>query len=217
MKQLGKSRIYSMGDGELVFEAFAPVEGKKDTFRRIAFRSENVDYLHEIDDTTSAITLKNGVTIPAAMPFEKLKRAVFDNDLSTGSFVDLSLVTGAAVGEVAAVRLSKNFNPAAEAPKADSKKPLEIIVFAHEQRTDRNFRRLTFTDAMIDSFEPHSERKDSETYISLKKAVDDWEDFYIAIPLNTFTYQLDEAKRRGASQLDLGEMTRPKSTTALRM
>ncbi|MDE1153134.1 MAG: hypothetical protein PW788_11410 [Micavibrio sp.] len=217
MKQLGKSRIFSMADEDFLIEAFAPVEGGKDAWRRIAFRAGNVDYLHEIDEKTSGITLKNGVTIPTTLPFAELKRQIFEPDTSTGNSIDLSLVTGAAVGAVAAVRLSKNFNPAAETAKAETKKPMEIIVFAHEARNDRNFRRLIFTDAMIDNFEAHPERKDSETYISLKKTLDDWDDFYIPLPLTTFTYYLDEAKRRGAPQLDLGEATRPKSTAALKM
>ncbi|MBI1214439.1 MAG: hypothetical protein GC185_01310 [Alphaproteobacteria bacterium] len=206
------------GEGEdLVIEAQAPVDGTADQFRRVAFKSPMIDMLFEFDEGISGITLKNGVTIPVAMPFPELKRRIYDNDASTGTSIDLSLVTGKAVKEAQEVRLSKRFNPAAESCTVSEEKELEILVFAHQKRNDREFKRLRIPESKIGYCEPHVERKDTETFIDMKSPVDGWSSFYIMVPLPSFLYYVKEAKQNGQGTLDIMELSRPKTTAKLKL
>ncbi len=216
MKELRKSRIYSLGDDELLIEAQAPIEGHQKEYRRMAFKASQVDYLYEIDDKTSGMVLANGIAIPVALAFAELKKQVYTPDLSTGANLDLSLVTGAAVAEARALRLSKEFNPAAEAPKAEAGE-LNIVMYAHLGPTDKEFRRVVLPESLIDHFEAHSQRKDTEIYIALKDTLDDWDEMYAAVSLPNFTWHIENAKKNGEAQLDLTDVTRPKNTTSLRM
>jgi hypothetical protein len=219
VKELGKARVFSRDRADdLLIEALAPVEGS-DEFRAIAFRESRIDYLFAFDAGLSGIALKNGVTIPVALPFASLKQKIYGNDFDTGASIDLTLVTGKPVKEEQELRLSKKFNPAAENTPPPEEKPLEMIIFAHGKPTDREFKRLRLREDQIAYYEQHAERKDRETYVSLKpgQSVDGWSKFYIATPLHYFTYYLTNAKKEGLTVLDLSEATRPKDTSALRM
>ncbi|TAL35527.1 MAG: hypothetical protein EPN97_07050 [Alphaproteobacteria bacterium] len=219
MKELGKARVFSRDrENDLLIEALAPVEGS-DEFRAIAFRESRIDYLFAFDETLSGIALKNGVTIPVALPFASLKQKIYGNDFDTGGSIDLTLVTGKPVKQEQELRLSKKFNPAADNAPPPDEKPLEIIVFAHGKPTDREFKRLRLREDQISHYEQHTDRKDSETFIALKpgQTADGWSRFYVATPLHYFTYYLTYAKKEGQTVLDLSEATRPKDTSALRM
>lgn len=220
MKELGKARVFSRDrEDDLLIEALAPVEGR-DEFRAIAFRESRIDYLFSFDENLSGITLNNGVTIPVALPFAELKRRIYCNDFDTGGAIDLTLVTGKPVKDEQELRLSKKFNPAAEAaPVVADGKDLEIILIAHGKPTDRQFKRLRVPESAIGYFEPHNDRKDKETFVSLKPGctIDGWSQFYVAAPLHYFTYYINQAKSRGDAVLDLSETTRPKDTSSLKM
>ena len=220
MSELGKSKVYRMGGEDLLVEAYAPVEGKADEYRRISFKSQLIDYVFEIDDKLSGLVLSNGVTIPVALTFDSLKAAVYEPDFKSGSGIDLTLVTGKAVGDVQAVRLAKTFNPAASAEAPKENKPLQITGFAHpKQSLDMGFKRLSFYDSQIDHFEPSTARPDSETFIQLKTgySADGLTTFFLPIPLTSFTYLLNQAKQQGQAALDISEMTRPKTTKNLNL
>jgi hypothetical protein len=218
MKELGKARVLSRTEeSDLLIEALTPVEGGGD-FRAIAFKASRIDCVFAIEDKISAILLDNGVTIPVALPFADLKRRIYRNDFSEGDSIDLTLVSGKAVGAVQELRLAKKFNPAAaEAPTTDT--VLKVTMFAHAKATDREFRRITVSEKQIDFYEPSAQRKDTDTFISLKKGVtiDGWTDFFVAMPLTNFTYYLNQAKLAGREALDISEATRPRDTKALKM
>lgn len=215
VKGLGKSKVFNLaGSDDMLIDAYAPVAGGGD-YRRIRFRAAQVDYTYEIDKELSGIVLKNGVAIPVALGFDALNAKIYEPDM-TQAALDLTRVTGEAVGEVQALRLSKEFNPSARAEEDDGV-PLEIIAFAHEQKSDRHFRRLKFSEKDISYFEPHVTRQNTETFISLKREIDGWTKFYVAMPLNHFTYYLNEAKKSGQKVLDIAELTRPKKTSDLKL
>lgn len=219
MKELGKARLLSReNEDDLLIEAMAPVEGGGG-FRAIAFKASRIDCVFAIADRISAITLNNGVTIPVALPFAELKQRIYRNDFSEGGSIDLTLVSGAAVGEVQELRLAKKFNPAAESPAPGNEEPLKITLFAHGKSTDREFRRITVSERQIDYFEPNAQRKETDTFVSLKKGVsiDGWTEFFVAMPLTNFAYYINQAKLAGRDALDLSEATRPRDTKTLRM
>lgn len=220
MNGLGKSKILRLDDNEdLVVTAYAPVEGASDKWRKIAFKASLVDYVYEIDDKLSGIVLKSGVTIPVNMKFEQLRENIYQPDLSTGNGIDLTLVTGKAVGEVQRLRLSKTFNPAAQEQAPGKPAGVEIIMFARAQKTDREFRLVRVHESQIGYFEPSATRKETETYVQLKdgQSIDGWTDFYVPLQLDHFAYYLNQARAQGSGSLDLAETTRPKSTRGLTM
>jgi hypothetical protein len=219
LKELGKAKVFPLGrdDEELLIEALAPVDGR-DEYRSIAFRESRIDYLVSFDDKLSGIVLTNGVTIPVVLPFDELKRRIYDNDFDTGGRIDLTLVTGKPVSEEKQLRLSKKFNPAAE-EEAAAPKGVEITLFAHSEPSDRKFKLLRFNESDIAFFEPHNARKDKETYVALKPGclADGLSKFYIAMPMHYFTYYLAQAKKDRSDAIDLTETTRPKDTASLKM
>lgn len=215
MKGLGKSKVFNLaGSDDMLIDAYAPVAGGGD-YRRIRFKAAQVDYTYEIDKDISGIVLQNGLAIPVALGFDALNARIFEPDM-TQAALDLTKVTGDAVGEVRALRLSKEFNPASRTEE-DEGVSLEIIAFAHEQKSDRHFRRLKFSEKDISYFEPHVSRQNTETFILLKREIDGWTQFYVPMPLNHFTYYLNEAKKSGQKVLDIAEPTRPKKTSDLKM
>ncbi len=208
-------KVFRMGnEDELVITAFAPVEGAEGGWRQIAFKAAQVDYVFQIDDDISAMTLKNGVTIPVVMSFERLRQTVYQPDMSTGNGIDLTLITGKAVRDVETLRLSKKFNPVAEvATSTEAESALEIVLFAHAKPLDREFRRIILKQKDINYFEPHLERKDTETFIQMKPGAEagGMAKFYIAMPLDHFTHYLNGALQSGQSTLDLSDRTRPQN------
>lgn len=216
MKGLGKSKVFNLaGSDDLLIDAYAPVAGGGD-FRRIRFKAAQIDYTYEIDKDISGIALENGVAIPVALGFDALNKKIYAPDVMAGEALDLTKATGEAVGEVKALRLSKEFNPAAK-DNVEKDAAMEIIFYAHGEKSDRRFRRLKLTDQDIDFFEPHASRQNTETFVALRNAVDGWSSFYVPLPITNFTYYLNEAKRSGQKVLDLSEHTRPKKTTDLKM
>ena len=222
MKELGKARRFALdGDEELLIEALAPVEGGNE-YRSIAFLHSRIDYLFAFDEKLSGMVLTNGVTIPVALPFADLKQRIYGNDFSTGSSIDLTLVTGKPVSDEKELRLSKKFNPAADAPVAAAVAPaddLDIVLFAHAEQSDRQFKLVRFKESQIGYFEPHGARKDKETFVSLKPGVSagGFTKFYVATPMHHFTYYVTKARQSGDATLDLTEATRPKDSTSFKM
>ncbi|MEZ0261772.1 MAG: hypothetical protein ACAH80_12235 [Alphaproteobacteria bacterium] len=222
MNGLGKGAVIKSLGGEnedLLIEAQAPVAGAGPgvQFRQIAFRASRIDYVYEAGDGLSAIKLLDGVTIPVAMHFGELKNRIYNNDFRTGGSIDLSLVTGPTVKDKLFPRLSKEFNPAAEdAPAPATDTDLAITMFVHAKPDDRHFKLVTLAASNISHFEPHSQRKDKETYVALKRPVEGLQAFYVNMPITHFAYYLDNAKKSGETTLQLGEVTRPKDTSTLR-
>ena len=219
MKELGKAkRFFLEGDDDVLIQALAPVAGSEE-FRAISFRESRIDYLFAFDEKLSGIVLTNGITIPVALPFADLRKSIYDNDSATGGGIDLTLVTGKPVADEKELRLSKKFNPAADVAAPVAEKPLEIVAFAHAEPTDRKFKLLRFHESDMAYFEPHNNRKDKETFVSLKPGftIDGLSKFYIATPMHYFTFFLAKARQEGQSVMDMTETTRPKDSTSLRM
>ncbi len=207
-------KVFSMGNtDDLIITANAPIEGAGGGWRQMAFKASSIDFLFEIDKDISAMTLKNGVTIPVVMGFERLKKMVYEPDMSTGNGIDLSLVTGKVVGDVQTVRLAKKFNPvAADAEKsAKEESKLELVMFAHGKPVDREFRRIRVKQKDINYFEAHADRRETETFVQLNSGteVSGMNAFYVAMPLDHFAHYLNAALRGGDAVLDLSERTKP--------
>jgi hypothetical protein len=217
MKELRAQLYQRDGEQDLLVEALAPVEGTKD-YRAIAFKASRIYSVFAIDADISAIQLDNGITIPVALKFPDLKQKVYNNDFSTGDSLDLTLVTGPRVGEVQSIRLAKTFNPVA-ADDTGEKKDIEITAFVHAKANDREFKRITFNESMIGHFEAHQDRRDREIFIKLKGGhyIEGLNEFYVALPISHFTYYLQQAAVNGTYKVDLGEATRPKDVSQLRM
>jgi len=81
---------------------------------------------------------------------------------------------------------------------------------------DRQFKLLTFSEAQMDFFEPHTGRKETETFVRLKTAAEGVQEFYMAIPMTTFASYLNSYRER-SSVVDLSEITRAKKTSDLKM
>ncbi|HYD19710.1 MAG TPA: hypothetical protein VEF76_14660 [Patescibacteria group bacterium] len=221
MTLTSKTKVFRLGgnDEDLIITAYAPVEGAADAWRQMAFKAVSIDFLYQIDDRLSGITLKNGITIPVVMSFDALRRAIYEPDMSTGNGIDLTLLTGKAVGEVQAIRLAKTFNPAAVAAAPEKTSKLEIVMFTHADQNDRKFRRIRVAHRDINYFEPNKARKETETFFQLKAGVtiEGMTNFYAAIPLDHFTAFLNNALRAGETVLDLSERTRPLNPKGMEM
>ncbi|MDI1227999.1 MAG: hypothetical protein PSY14_09975 [bacterium] len=207
-------KVFSMGNADgLIITANAPLEGASGGWRQMAFKASTIDFLFEIDKDISAMTLKNGVTIPVVMGFERLKKTVYEPDMSTGNGIDLTLVTGKVVGDVQTLRLAKKFNPvAADAEKsAREESNLELVLFAHGKPVDREFRRIRVKQKDINYFEAHADRRETETFVQLRSGAEagGMSAFYVAMPLDHFTHYMNQALRDGDAVLDLSDRTRP--------
>ncbi len=204
-------------DDDLLIEAQAPIDGGG--FRPVIFRRSRIDYLFGFNDEISGLTLDDGVTIPVAMPLAHLKQKVFQPDEDTDNGLDLMAVTGDVVNEVARVRLSRQFNPAAEMQEAKEEKPLEIVAHVHAKKADRQFKRVRFSEKNISFYEPHVERPEKEIWVQLKDGytAGGFTGFYVPLSLSNFLWYLDSAKKEGRASLDLSEVTRPKTSTEFKL
>jgi len=204
-------------DDDLLIEAQAPVEGGG--FRPVVFRRSRIDYLFGFNDEISGLTLDDGVTVPVALPLAALKQKVFQPDEDMAGGLDLMTVTGEVVNEVERIRLSRQFNPAAEVQDARDEKPLEIVAHVHGKRSDRQFKRVRFPEKAISYYEPHAERPDKEIYVQLKDGytAGGFTSFYVPLSLSNFLWYLDSAKKEGRTSLDLSEVTRPKHSTEFKL
>jgi hypothetical protein len=165
-KFTAKSGFGRAPDDDLLIEAQAPIEGGG--FRPVIFRRSRIDYLFGFNDEISGLTLDDGVTIPVAMPLAKLKQKVFQPDEDTDSGLDLMAVTGDVVNKVERIRLSRQFNPAAEMQEAKEEKPLDIVAHVHAQKADRQFKRVRFSEKIISFYEPHVDRPEKEIWVQLR-------------------------------------------------
>lgn len=211
-------KVFTMGDSDdLIITAFAPVEGAEGGWRQIAFKAQQVDYVSQIDNDISAMTLKNGVTIPVLMAFERLRDTVYQPDMSTGNGIDLTLITGNAVRDVQAVRLSKKFNPAADT-EAEAKKlpfvnkPLKIAVFVR-QSEQQNFQMFFISDdridwAKVEGVEQAKNGKATKLALLYDKGPFGETSVLIDMPRPAFMELYNKAKMEGATELDLRDWTR---------
>ncbi|MCC7038667.1 MAG: hypothetical protein IT560_15370 [Alphaproteobacteria bacterium] len=213
-------KVFTMGDSDdLIITAFAPVEGAEGGWRQIAFKAQQVDYVFQIDSEISGMTLKNGVTIPVVMGFERLRQTVYQPDMSTGNGIDLTLITGNAVRDVQAVRLSKKFNPAAEGeaePEIKKRpfvnKPLKIAVFVR-QHEQQNFQMFFVSDdridwARVEGVEQGKNGKATKLALLYDKGPFGETSILIDMPRPAFMEIYNKAKMEGATELDLREWTR---------
>lgn len=201
-------------DQGLRIEACVPVASMPGEYRRMMFHAREVASVLELDDKRSGIVLENGVTIPVAIAFDKLKNMIYDPDFRTGNSIDLTLVTGAVVADVVPVKLSTEFNPVSpagvDAPKGPEKS-LEIILYARTSRTqDRQYKRYRVQADRIAYFEPNAERKNTETYLKIKQSDGSTFDIYIQMPVAHFAQQLALAKAERRESIDLCDITAPK-------
>lgn len=206
-----------LSEDDFLIEAQAPIEGSG--FRPVIFRASRIDYLFGFNDEISGLRLDDGVTIPVAMPLPDLKKKIYSPDFREMPFLDLTAVTGEVVGEVERIRLSKNFNPVAPKQEAGEEAVLEIVAHVHAKREDRQFKRVRFSDAAIAHYEPHVDRPDKEIWVSLKDghSAGGFDGFYVPIPLASFLWYLDNAKKEGWQVLDLSENTRPKNSNNFKL
>ena len=206
----------SAGD-DLLIEAQAPIDGGG--FRHIVFRRSRIDYLFAFNDSISGITLDSGVTIPAAMPIADLKQKIFNPDEDVADGLNLTAVTGEAAVEAERIRLSKQFNPAADLQEVKEEKHLDIVAHVHAKKADRQFKRVRFSEKNISYYEPHVERPEKEIWLQMKDgyAAGGLTGFYVPIPLSSFLWYLDNAKKEGRASLDLSEVTRPKNSTGFKL
>lgn len=204
-------------DDDLLIEAQAPVDGSG--FRTVVFRRSRVDYLFGFNDDISGMTLDDGVTIPVALPLADLKRKIYQPDEETDNGLDLTAVTGTVLEEVKPIHLSKQFNPAAEVQEAREEKQLDIVAHVHAKKADRQFKRVRFSEKTISFYEPHIDRPEKEIWVQLKDGytAGGFSGFYMALPLSTFLWYLDNAKKEGRGSLDLSEVTRPKNSTGFKL
>lgn len=209
-------KVFTMGDADdLIITAFAPVEGAEGGWRQIAFKAQQVDYVSQIDNDISAMTLKNGVTIPVVMAFERLRETVYQPDMSTGNSIDLTLITGRAVGDVQTVRLSKKFNPAAGAETEKRpfvNKPLKIAVFVR-QSEQQNFQMFFISDdridwAKVEGVEQAKNGKATKLALLYDKGPFGESSVLIDMPRPAFMELYNKAKMEGATELDLRDWTR---------
>lgn len=208
-------KVFTMGNSDdLIITAFAPVEGADGGWRQIAFKARQVDYVSQIDNDISAMTLDNGVTIPVLMAFERLRDTIYQPDMSTGNGIDLTLITGNAVRDVQAVRLSKKFNPAAgEGEKLPLvNKPLKIAVFVR-QHEQQNFQMFFVTDdridwAKVEGVEQAKNGKATKLALLYDKGPFGETGILIDMPRPVFMELYNKAKMEGATELDLREWTR---------
>lgn len=209
-------KVFSIGNADdLVITAFAPVDSAEGGWRQIAFKAAQVDYVFQIDKDISAMTLKNGVTIPVVMSFERLRQMVYEPDMSTGSGIDLTLITGNAVRDVQAVRLSTKFTPVAEAEGKKLplvNKPLKIAVFVR-QSEQQNFQMFFITDdridwAKVEGVEQAKNGKATKLALLYDKGPFGESSILIDMPRPAFMELYNKAKMEGASELDLRDWTR---------
>lgn len=211
-------KVFTMGNADdLIITAFAPVEGASGDWRQIAFKASQVDYVFQVDNDISAMTLKNGVTIPVVMSFERLRQTVYQPDMSTGSGIDLTLITGNAVRDVQAVRLSTKFNPVAEQETEGKKlplvnKPLKIAVFVR-QSEQQNFQMFFISDdridwAKVEGVDQAKNGKATKLALLYDKGPFGETSIMIDMPRPAFMELYNKAKMEGATELDLRDWTR---------
>lgn len=196
-------------DADKFISAYAPTD--EGGFAPVVFRASRVDMIVGLDENISALRLDDGVTIPAALPMEALRAMVFGDDYKNSGDIDLMDVTGAAAAEAHKVTLSRRFNPAAEPEiPEEAGKGVDIALFVHQEQNDRKFHMLRFNTADMAYFEPHMNRPETETFISLKKqqATSGFKEFYAQMPMTTFMWHLETAKKNGRVSIDLTEATR---------
>lgn len=204
------SRAYSAETDRLV-SAHAPTE--EGGFAPVIFKSSRIDMLVGLGEGLSALRLDDGVTLPVALPLEDLKKRIYGDDFKDGGDIDLMAVTGEAAAEARRVILSRSFNPAAEIPKQETaERGMEVIVFVHKEATDCKFQLARFNTADMAYFEPHRDRPEKETFISLKDGckAGGFEHFYIAMPMTSFMWTIENAKKQMRPAIDLMEATRPR-------
>ncbi len=212
MEGLSSARIFSRNSEEdLLIEVLAPVVSQDSGFRRILFRASSIDFLYEVDAGISGIALNNGAAIPVALSFAELKKTIYEADFRTGNSIDLSLVTGPAVGEIEKIRLSRDFNPSASADKP-SGKSIQIRLCARMSKVDEKFVNIAVDESQIAYFEPHCDRKETETFFQLKDEfnINGRKNFWAKIPLSIYAQRVSIAKNHGTEVLDLTDLTRPK-------
>lgn len=105
-------KILSVDQPEMLIEAFVPEKNNPAQFHRVAFKTSAIEYLMEINDRVSCVVLKNSLTIPVALSFRELKRAIHEPDFKTGTSLDFTLITGKAVAGIQMPQLADAFNAA---------------------------------------------------------------------------------------------------------
>lgn len=209
------ARAYSAETDRLV-SAHAPTE--EGGFAPVIFKSSRIDMLVGLGEGLSALRLDDGVTLPVALPLEDLKKRIYGDDFKDGGDIDLMAVTGEAAAEARRVKLSRGFNPAAEAgAETEAEKGIEITAFAHKEANDRKFQLVRFNTANMVHFELHVHRPQKEIFVRMASghAASGFESFYLALPLTNFMWHLEEAKKGGRASVNLLEATRPRDVKGL--
>lgn len=212
------SRSFLASEAERLVSAYAPVD--EGGFAPVVFKAVRVDMLVGLGEGLSALRLDDGVAIPVALPLEDLKKRIYGGDFKDGSDIDLMAFTGEVTAEARRVILSRSFNPAAEMPKEETaERGMEITVFVHKEATDRKFQLARFNTADMAYFEPHRDRPEKETFISLKDGckAGGFEHFYIAMPMTSFMWTIENAKKQMRPAIDLMEATRPRDAKAFEL
>ena len=195
-------KIISLDQQDLLIDAMAAEKNDATAFHAIAFRSNTIEYLMEVNDTVSVLVLKSNLNIPVALPFQELKQMIYAPDLSAGAALDLTPVTGHAVQNVLVPALADTFN-------AKENAPLMIHATLRKYQSDLTVD-FDFNENAIASYQVVNNTRaklDSSVSITFNKAATTGpfgtSHAYIDMPYNDFVALIAEANKKGMKTLDL--------------
>ena len=189
---------FSSLDRDVLIEALAPQKGASE-FHALIFRASAIDCLMEVNEKVSAIVLRNGITIPVALPYQKLKQSVYAPDFKDGPILNLLNETGHAAKDILVPGLSDEFN---------DKAGLVIRATLRKLGTNETVR-MDFSEAAMLSYAPDSNTRSKTSHSVLVKFTPETnvplntQTAHIDMPYEDFMTYLDEAKKKGLKTLDL--------------
>lgn len=194
-------KILSVDQPEMLIEAFVPEKNNPAQFHRVAFKTSAIEYLMEINDRVSCVVLKNSLTIPVALSFRELKRAIHEPDFKTGASLDLTLITGKAVADIRMPQLADAFNA------ANNAKGMLIRAVLRKWQSNECVVR-EFYESDVASFEIKTlTRSKSEESIQINFNASAEKPFaggvILDMPHDDFFYYLNREKDLGSGTLDL--------------
>jgi hypothetical protein len=205
-------RFISLDPSDLRIEALAPEKNNPGVFREVTFRAGEISYVMNVSDKVSALVIKNGVTIPVALPYQELKRMIYEPDFRAVSPLDLKPFTGAAVKGVLVPALADEFNDES-GPSGDKQPGLQISAILRKNYSNET-KRFDFPESFVTSYEAlvsgtRAKNKLSVTvHFNQKKTRGPFGtgDAALDMPYEDFMAALIKAKKDGQESLDLGAL-----------
>lgn len=205
MADIGKGHsIYTYDPAALRVDAMAAEKNNAGVFHPVSFRTTAIEYVMEIKDGVSAMVLYSGVTIPVALPFEKLKQMIYEPNIRDGMVVDLMKVTGTAVKDVLAPKLAEKFNQQGPGLKT----ALKIKAYLRANAENR-FVEFSFYETDIASLTPETgTRSKTKKSVSIKfntavKKGPFGSEALLDMPHEDYLLYVSSAKSQGVPELDL--------------